>query len=74
MIKWLFVLGVIAVVYFMFIKKSVPQKTKSDQDTKPPQGDVEEMVECSRCGIYVEIDEAILSNGKYYCSKECLKG
>ena len=77
MIKWLLVIGVVAAIYFLFIKKSSNTLKRESGDTSPKKDakqDVEEMVECSRCAIYVEVDEAILSNGKYYCSKECLKG
>ena len=77
MIKWLLVIGVIVAIYYFFIKKSTPPKRRnsSKEGVKPKTGEeVEEMVECSRCGVYVEIEEAIISNGKYYCSKECLKG
>lgn len=77
MIKWLLVIGVIATVYYLFIKKSSQTKECEQGDATSKKGmdsGVDEMVECSRCGIYVEVDEAILSNGKYYCSKECLKG
>ncbi|NPA65408.1 MAG: hypothetical protein GXO11_00855 [Epsilonproteobacteria bacterium] len=71
MIKWLLVLGVVWAVYYFFIKqKSVSQKTQ----TKKEQTDAQEMIECAKCGVYVELEEAILSNGKYYCSKECIKG
>jgi len=77
MIKWLLVIGVVAAIYFLFIKKSSNTSQCESGETPPKKDagqDVEEMVECSRCGIYVEVDEAILSSGKYYCSKECLKG
>jgi uncharacterized protein len=30
------------------------------------------MVECPTCSTYVSKKEAILSNGHYYCSKDCL--
>lgn len=71
MVKWLVVIGVIGAIYFFFIKKKeVIAKTKGSDSSKEAQ----EMVECVRCGVYVELDEAIVSNGKYYCSKECLKG
>ncbi len=66
-LKILLVIGVIAVVYFMFIKKK-PITTKNN-DTKAQAND---MIECAKCGVYVEVGEAILSNGKYYCSQECL--
>ena len=77
MIKWLLVIGVIAAIYYLFIKKSAPSVSKESAtgtNKKKTSEDVEEMVECSRCRVYVEIEEAIISNGKYYCSKECLKG
>lgn len=77
MIKWLLVIGVVAAVYYMFIKKkeSVQRCERSSGDKRNATSDeaVDEMVECSVCGIYVEIDDAIVSNGKYYCSRECLQ-
>jgi uncharacterized protein len=68
MIKWLVVIGVIWAVYYFLIKKkpSVSQKTKN-----APQ-EAQDMVECATCSVYVELNEAILSNGKYYCSQECI--
>ncbi|QOP40492.1 PP0621 family protein [Sulfurimonas marina] len=69
-LKILLVIGVIAVVYFMFIKKKPIVNSKSEKkDTKLQSND---MIECASCGVYVEVDEAILSNGKYYCSQECV--
>jgi len=67
MIKYLVVIGVIAFIYYVFIKKK-PTKNKLKDDAQ-----TNEMVECEKCGIYCELDEAILSGGKYYCSVECLK-
>ncbi len=75
MIKWLLVIGVVVAVYYFFIKKKPSQSVSKEQkSTKAPQEDVEEMVQCSRCEVYVEIKEAIVSNGKYFCSQTCLKG
>jgi len=31
------------------------------------------MIECAECGVYVEVSECILSNGKYFCSRECIE-
>jgi len=70
MIKWLVVIGVVAFVYYFFIKKKPIKK----QTSSKKQLEADEMVECYKCNVYVELHEAILSNGKYYCSKECLKG
>lgn len=76
MLKFLLLVGIIAVVYFIFIKKP-SQLQKSNQDDrdakKKDEPQSNEMVECSTCKIYCELDDALLSNGKYYCSKECLE-
>ena len=69
MLKYLVVIGVIAFIYFFFIKKK-PIANSSSHDA-PSSGS--DMVECSTCGTYAQIDDSILSNGKYYCSQECLK-
>ncbi len=71
-LKILLVAGVIAFVYFMFIKKK-PPIVKSEGESKKEQKESSEMVECSTCGIYCSLDDAILSNGKYYCSQECVE-
>ena len=76
MIKWLVVVGVVGLIYFMFIKKkpAVSSSKKSDEtDKKDEKQDSNDMVECATCNIYCELDEAILSNNKYYCSSECLE-
>jgi len=66
-LKLLLVIAVIATIYFIFFKKKEKSKViKKDKDAN-------DMVECSVCGIYSEIDDSILSNGKYYCSNECLR-
>ena len=65
MIKYIVVIGVILAIYYFFIKKkpTINQKTDYSND----------MVQCNSCGIYCEIDDSILSSGKYYCSDECVK-
>jgi uncharacterized protein len=69
--KLLLVIGVIALVYFLFIKNKpeVTQNKKTKSDDKPASND---MVQCASCGIYCELDDTILSNNKYYCSQECV--
>ena len=69
-LKVLLVIVVIAIVYFAFIKKK-PLKNTSRKDKKSTN--VNEMIECPVCHVYTEIDDCILSNAKYYCSKECLE-
>ena len=70
MIKIIVVGVVLFFIYLVFFKsqreKNIKNKDKYDQIT-------DTMLECPTCGTYVSKDDAILSNGKYYCSKECLK-
>lgn len=49
-------------------------KMKEKSKTASRKGkneDVETVVECHKCGVYISVDEAILKDGYYYCSKEC---
>lgn len=72
MLKILLLIAVIYAVYYFFFKKktSVISKNSNNNSQKLQDND---MVPCSTCGTYTEVNEAILSNGKFYCSKECLK-
>ncbi len=69
-IKLVALLAVLFLVYIVFFKKNRENinNSKNQNDTLE---DI--MEECPTCGIYVSRKEAILSSGKYYCSKECLK-
>ena len=71
-LKVLLVLAVIGVVYFMFIKKK-PSKVTKTSSKKKDDLKANDMVECASCGVYSELQESILSDAKYYCSKECVK-
>jgi len=70
-LKILLVAGVIYVVYIMFFKKKPSIKAQERKTTHTDKQDANELVQCQSCGVYVELDEAILSNAKYYCSTEC---
>ena len=61
--KIIFVALVLFLIYLIFFKKS----RKKDQNLIS-----DEMVECPTCSTFVSSKEAILSNGKFYCSKDCL--
>ena len=71
--KLLLLIAVAAAVYFLFFKKS-PLKKRGDSGRTEVKDEGDEMVPCASCGTYVALEDAILSNGKYYCSPECLKG
>jgi uncharacterized protein len=70
-LKILLVGAVIYAVYFMFFKQKPIQKKKEPKQSAK-KFDADEMIECTNCGVYTEISECIISNGKYYCSKECV--
>lgn len=64
-IKLLIMGAVLYGVYFIFFKKPEMLKGSSKDE------DSETVVECEKCGIYISIKEAVMKDGKYYCSKEC---
>ena len=68
MFKFLLFIGFITTVYYVFFakKESITSSKKNDFTE-------EAMIPCAMCGTYVQAKEAIMSNGKYYCSSECLK-
>ncbi|ABB43663.1 conserved hypothetical protein [Sulfurimonas denitrificans DSM 1251] len=69
-LKILLVVGVIAFIYFKFIKKK-PQVEKSAN--KKDEQKSNDMVECATCKIYCSLEDSLISGGKYYCSRECLE-
>jgi uncharacterized protein len=66
-LKLLLLIGIAYAVYYIFFKKKPISGSTKDE----LQGS--DMVECASCGVYSQLDDSILSNGKYYCSKECLE-
>ncbi|MEA2073023.1 MAG: PP0621 family protein [Campylobacterota bacterium] len=71
-LKVLLVVAVIGIVYFMFIKKK-PAKVSKEKKSKNEKPQANDMIECATCGVYSELEESILSNSKYYCSRECVE-
>ena len=74
-IKILVFLVVLFLVYILFFKKNREADIKNNR--KDSNNDTQKisdtMVECPTCKVFVSKNEAILSNGKYFCSSECLK-
>lgn len=67
MLKLLLFVGALAAVYFFFFKK---------KSLAPPSNDhaqEEAMIPCAACGTYVQVKEALMRDGKYYCSHECME-
>jgi uncharacterized protein len=69
-LKAIFIIALLFLVYIYFFKKN---REKDIQDKKKDEKIIDEMVECPSCKTYVSQKEALLSNGKFYCSKECLE-
>lgn len=67
-LKVLAIVVVLILIYMFFFKKgreiNISKKDEQIED---------DLVECATCKVYVSQKEAILSNGKFYCSKECLE-
>lgn len=59
---------VLFLVYIVLFKKDREKSVKKDIKEK----NEEIMVECPTCSTFISKEEAILSNGRYFCSKECL--
>lgn len=60
---WLVVGFVIVLVMKLAAKKRVPPPDKGPKE-------VEDMVRCRVCGVNLPRSEAILSQGRFYCSQE----
>jgi len=69
--KFLVIVAVLFLVYIVFFKRN-REANMRDKSTKYDEI-TDTLVECPKCGTYISKDDAILSNGKYYCSKECLR-
>lgn len=71
LMKGLLLAGVLLIIYIAFFKKSNKVENVSRKKTKKqvPKGDV--MMECEKCETFVSEDEAIIKDGKFYCSKKC---
>ncbi len=61
----LLTLAVIGFLIYWFVIRKFLNKKGDDKS-------IEMMVECSKCGVFISNNEAIVSNGKYFCSRECL--
>ena len=69
--KFLLLAGILFLIYIMFFKRSNTAETVSKKKKKKaaPKGDI--MMECEKCETFVSEDEAIIKDGKFYCSKKC---
>lgn len=65
---------IVFIVYTLFFKTSrgnVQNKTGTRTKKRDDKSDSDTMVECTKCSVFVSEEEAIIKDGKFYCSKEC---
>ena len=55
-------------IYIVFFKKN----RENNISKKDKHEEIDTMFECPSCKTYIAKDDAILSNGRYFCSQECL--
>jgi len=64
-----FVVVVFLIYIFFFKNKRKEEIDKSKETHKKLEGDT--MVECKACATFVSYDDAIIKDGRFFCSKEC---
>jgi len=71
MILKLIIVAIAGLFIYKLLGGQLPSfgKKPSAPKRKDPEGDT--MVECSKCGTYISVEETTLINGKYYCD-ECV--
>ncbi len=70
MILKLILFTAIALLIYKFLGGKFPKIGKTPEERKL---DEDTLVECETCHTFVTLKESIMVNGKYYCSKECIK-
>lgn len=70
--KILTIIVVLFLVYIVFFKKN-REDVISKNAKKASEKNEDILEECPKCKTFIAKDEAILHNGKYFCSNECLK-
>jgi uncharacterized protein len=69
--KFIILAVIIYIIYLTFFKKESVVARKEHKPRAKKEEDSEIMVECVKCGVFISSKEAIIKDGKYYCSKEC---
>ena len=68
MILKIILVAIALFLLYVFVFKKAREKSVAKKD----EAIIDEMIECGSCKVFVSKNEAILSDGKYFCSKECL--
>jgi uncharacterized protein len=71
MILKLIIFAAAGIFIYKLLGGQLPTLGKKNAKPKTNKPDSDTLVECSKCGTYVTIEEATLIGGKYYCD-ECV--
>lgn len=72
MLKFLFNLAVIIIVgYIIYVKFFKKPKQAPGNQNEFKKTDSSIMVSCDKCHTFVETNDSIVKDGKFFCSKEC---
>lgn len=68
-------LAILLLIYLVFFKTSrnVQEQPKQSKKRPPKKNDGETMIECNECSTFISNKEAIIKDGKFFCSRECAK-
>jgi uncharacterized protein len=68
-LKYLIILLVIVLVYWLF--KAHKVKLRNGSDSRPASGGKsEDMVRCAQCGVHLPRSESLLAGRAFYCTPE----
>jgi uncharacterized protein len=70
MIFKLIVFAAIGIFVYKLFGGQLPSLGKKQMTPKSKKPDSDTLVECSKCGTFVSVEETTLIHGKYYCD-EC---
>jgi len=70
--KFLLLIALIAVVYFLYrgFRRDVTAQARQNTAQHRPAPAPEDMVRCLVCGVHLPRSESFTSRGKFFCSDE----
>ncbi len=59
---------VLAVALIFWVRRII--RSRDHKSAPSPTRDAERMVNCTQCGLYLPVSEAVEERGNYYCSEQ----
>ena len=63
----LFAFPVIFFLIFLYLKSKINNAINSNQNKEISK----QIIECEKCGVFVDLDLLVEKNKKFYCSENC---